>query len=78
MQLTVVLFLFNHVLVEFAEKLEGSRLTGVAVFVGSIDELPAQQVEQDVPIVQFAVRLSLCCQSAIGFELLSTRLYSWH
>ena len=45
MQLIVLLFLFNHVLVEFAEKLQGFWHTGVAVFVGSIDELPAEQVQ---------------------------------
>ena len=78
MQLIVLLFLFDHVLVEFAEKLQGFWHTGVVVFVGSIDKLPTEQVKQDVPIVQFAVWLRLCCQPAISLELLSTRLYGWH
>ena len=73
-----------HILVELAEELQ-ALVFRATIFLcigdlrrSGLDDLPAEQLLQDVPVVELAVVLRLCGQSSIGLELLPTSFDGWH
>ena len=74
-----------HILIILAEELQALVFRAAAIFFSlsnlrrcRLDDLPAEQLLKDVPVVELAVGLCLRGQSSLGFELLSASFDGRH